>query len=588
MAAIAFTAYRLHVGIDLRDESFSVLVPWRWALGGRPFVDEQNLAQITAYLTYPFIKLFAVVRGGDATGLILYARYLYLGFTLLVAASVATALRGILRWPLAVGVAAVYVTFVYLAIPQLTQNTLGAGLLTIGFALGLRVVIGGAGTRWAVAAGVAHGLAVVAYPTLLFIMPFCAVLLAFSFGHRAVAAIAEGAFAEVPDPDGPPSGRPAGRAAVAYSVGGAAVVAAALLITLSFGYGAIERAWDHQMRVADLAGQLGGAGKAAGEVEGAWRVISGQPVLVAAAILAYVVYRRSPRVGRLLLLALPPALWLAGQHAALDAQGFVIVYGLIAPYLLLFVPRRRRADGARLLIWVWSPAAIAGAMTAYTSASGYLNAPTGLAPAMLVSGVYLAWALEAVVEEGPAGETQARRSGGEWLAFVALAAIVAATIAFQFQYQEGGAARADLTRRMTSGPWKGVYVAPETASRLTSFSSDLARLGGSDDRLLLVGAPCGLYLYWPHGIAANTLRASSRGVTANSNRGEIAYYRRYDVVPTLVARVAEFDQSGAREPSAGSDGLGYPTVLTRSGYSFTRKPADETVQDVLARLPEDR
>ncbi len=57
---------------------------------------------------------------------------------------------------------------------------------------------------------------------------------------------------------------------------------------------------------------------------------------------------------------------------------------------------------------------IAGAMTAYTSAAGYVNAAVGLAPALMVSGLFLAWALEA-----------AGRPALPWLALVALIAIVA-------------------------------------------------------------------------------------------------------------------------------------------------------------------
>src|SRR5450759_1786419 len=52
--------------------------------------------------------------------------------------------------------------------------------------------------------------------------------------------------------------------------------------------------------------------------------------------------------------------------------------------------------GAKLLIWIWAPAMIAGAMTAYTSAAGYVNSAVGLAPALIASGLFLAWALEAV------------------------------------------------------------------------------------------------------------------------------------------------------------------------------------------------
>ena len=61
--ALGLTWSRLHRGADLVDEAYFVLVPWRWTLGDRPFVDEQNLSQSAGLLAYPFVKLFALVRG---------------------------------------------------------------------------------------------------------------------------------------------------------------------------------------------------------------------------------------------------------------------------------------------------------------------------------------------------------------------------------------------------------------------------------------------------------------------------------------------------------------------------------------------
>ena len=61
-AAIVFTWQRLFVGLDLQDESFYIVVPWRWALGDTPFVNEQNLAQVGGLLEYPFIKLLSLIH----------------------------------------------------------------------------------------------------------------------------------------------------------------------------------------------------------------------------------------------------------------------------------------------------------------------------------------------------------------------------------------------------------------------------------------------------------------------------------------------------------------------------------------------
>ena len=53
LVALAFTWRRLFLGIDLNDEGFYVAVPYRFALGARPFVDEMNILQTAAVLRLP-------------------------------------------------------------------------------------------------------------------------------------------------------------------------------------------------------------------------------------------------------------------------------------------------------------------------------------------------------------------------------------------------------------------------------------------------------------------------------------------------------------------------------------------------------
>ena len=126
----------------------------------------------------------------------------------------------------------------------------------------------------------------------------------------------------------------------------------------------------------------------------------------------------------------------------------MIAYALAAPYLYLFVPAERREDGARLLLWIWAPALLVGAMTAYTSADGFVHAAVGLLPGMVASGLFLAWGL-APLRQG---------RGTPWPALAGMAAVVLVTLVFQLQFQYGGAGWRDLSARMGSGPWQGIAV----------------------------------------------------------------------------------------------------------------------------------
>jgi len=351
---------------------------------------------------------------------------------------------------------------------------------------------------------------------------------------------------------------------------------------------------DYSMSVARGLDQLGGAPKAYEVSRGFWRFIWTAPYLLVAALLVYLVYLRWPRVGRALLVMVPLALWRAGQHAMLDSAGFVIIYALMAPYLYLFVPRGRREAGAKLLYWVWVPALLAGAMTAFTSAAAYLNSAVGLLPALIASGLFLAWALEAATGEAEnarraaahlplAGDTRSRRL--PWLAMVALVGVVAATLAFQFQFQQREVAYGSLTKRCDFGPWWGIKVMPEREIQLRTFARDLMATSSPDDELLVFYQSPGFYLFWPGGIAANSYWLSSPDTFAPLPQTTVDSYRRNRMVPTLAVHLMVTAGMTAEEITAACGGLGYPPVLVRPWFAMQRKPAGESTAEVLDRLP---
>ena len=583
--AVILTWQRLFLGVDLQDESFSVVVPWRWALGDTPFVDEQNLTQVSSLLSFPFVKLFGMLQGYDVTGLMLYTRHVYLVMMIGVAAAVFLILRRVIRWELALPVASVFVTYLFRATPQLDFNTMGAALLTVGASLGLWVVLEGRGRVWAFASGVAYGLAIVAYPTLLFVAPFFAVFLAFAMGRRAVGVVADLAFLNPPDPQGPPTGRPAWRALSFWALGAVAVVAPMSLVILSFGLKNLQRCWAFTMDVARGLDHLGGAVKAYEVSLGFWRFYWSHPYLIVAALLIFIVYTRWHRAGRLLLAVLPVALWLAAQGSLRDSAGLVLVYAALAPYLFVFTPRSRRVVGAKVLIWVWGPAMIAGAMTAFTSADGYLTAGVGFTPALLAGGLFLAWSLEAATSPDAACSGVVNRVRLPWLALVVLLAVVGVTISFQFQFQQDGASRSGLTSRIDDGPWRGIRATAERREQLEGFATDLRTHSLPGDALLVFDRTSGYYLYWNGDIAANSYSLATADREAPLPQATISFYRRHRIVPTLVVRLIVTAGMTDEELQAACGGLGYPPTLVRPYYAFQRKPQDESVADVLQRLP---
>ena len=608
VAGVVLTWRRLFYGMDLQDESYYVLLPWRWVLGDRPFVHEQNLLQFPAMLTYPFVKVFGVVRGNDPTGLMLYTRHLYLLLMIATAAVVFLLLRRLVLWQLALLVASLYVTYIFWATPQLSYNTFALALLTMSAALVGRVVAGFGGPRTALAAGAVMGLAVVAYPSLLALVPFFAVLFAFAQGRRAAAAVAQGAFVHVPDPPGQPTGA-AGLADTARVGPRRAARPAALRCRRP-----LVRPREPEAIVADkqLAGaraihQLGGSAKALDVAQGVERFIMWRPYLVIAALLIYLVYRRWPRVGRCLLALLPVALWLAGQRALMAASGYVLILCLLAPYLYLFIPKERRETGARLLIGVWAPSLLAGAMTAYTSAAGFVNAAVGLSAGVMVSGLFLAQALAATgrsaVEPDDAAHAVrlAGPGGGERTA-------------------DGGSGRprvrgppALACPRRPRGHRRGDHLLP------VRVPAERRGVPGTDEPLHLrpmVGHQGDAASGAPPWTTSNGTSGPSRGPTTSSSSSGRARattctgpersrrtstgslrsrrrparprrwrtIRKYHVVPTLAVHLMPTTGMTAAEIAAADAGLGYPPTLVRPTYVFYRKPAGDSTAEVIRRL----
>lgn len=576
LLTLALTWYRLFQGLDLQNESGSLVVPWRWALGDRPFVDEQDLAQIPSLLVYPFVKLFAVLRDYDVTGLVLYGRHLYLLIALGVAVATLVVLRRLVRWELALPIAALCVAYLARDTPQVTSDTMGAALLTLGSILGLHAVIEPSARAWALASGAVLGLAVFAYPTLLFVVPFYAVFLAFAFGRRAVAMIAQGAFAHPPDPQGRPTGHTAWRALSAWALGGALTLVPISLVILGFGADNLVLCWHYTLDMGRNLGQLGGAAKAYEIVAGLWSFVWSRPYLVAAAVLIYAAYRRWPTLGRSLLAGIPVALWLAGQRPDLGTAGFVLICAALAPYFFLFLPRERRPDGARVLIWIWLPSLFAGGMAAYTSSLGYIHASMGLFPAVLASALFLAWALEA----GPN-----RFARLPWLALAVLVAVLGVAVSFQFRQHASFVPQAKTC--FTDGPWWGIRVPDAEYAYVTRLGADLAAQERAGDKLLVFYGGSGLYLFWRGDVAANSywIRPTEQGETGALPKPTIVYYRRHKEVPTLAVHFLATAGLSPAELRAACGGLEYPPVLVRPEYVIHRKPALESVDHILERLP---
>lgn len=548
LVALALTWRRLFLGIDLNDEGFYVAVPYRFALGARPFVDEMNMLQTAQFFVFPFVKLYVWLTGG-ADGIVLFTRHLYLAWVTIVASIGCLGLKKLVRWELALSASLVCLTFVFVSTTNLSYNTLGAGLLVIGMALGARAVVGCGRDRWLAPAGVAQALAALAYPTLVLALPVTAVCLVFSAPGRRRSAF------------------------LAWALGAGATLLAEALLLASFGVANVLRCLRYQVSGWHELNRTSGPAKLWGLLTGVEHHLELFPLVVVAGLALWVAYRRWP-AARLALVLTPLALLPFGEQLVSGADGFAVIYGLAAPYFFLFVPIERRALATRLLVWGFVPALAAGLITGYTSTNGWMQMDVGLLPAMVLSGVFLALAL------APRGGESARlRKVLPGLALACLAGIVAVTIVYQYQFLPRAVSYSQMTVTVHGGPYAGIRTTPQRAAYLDQLRADLAGVTTPSDRLLFFYQVPAFYLFWPHRIAANSVWISSvEGLNVMDDPGPLppatlAYYSREHITPDVVVRVINTAGLSVQElEQRYCGGLGYRLVLVRPQYAIFRRP----------------
>jgi len=630
VAVVGALSYRIGLGFDPQDEGFAVVVPWRWALGDRPFVDEMNLMQTAGFLTYPFVKAYVWVTGGSE-GIVLYLRQLYVLWVGIVTGLVFFGLKGLVRWQYGAAISAVYITFVVLGASQLSSATLAAGFLTIGVALGVRVVLGGdtmgRGRRLtALAAGVAHGLAAIAAPTLLVLPPLYAVALALAVGRVVPRSLAGALWAKdarearaapqaprLDDPD-PRTARLAWQAVSAYAAGFFAVALTGSLVALSFGWSNLTRDWRYQMSLAYEMDQLGGAGKGWQIVSGAAEIAVSVPVSLLAGVILLVLLRSRPRLARVALVLLPLALYFAGRRAETETTGFAVMVTAFAVLAFFFVQPRFAERAARLLVWVVAPAVMAGIWVAFTAVDGLANAAVGLAPAFVAGGLFMVWSAGPEADDpgetlrvpgsmvagtatlspspgsrpGPS-DTPAAVERNRWsLVMASLMGVIAVTIAFTFQYLPQDIPYSHLSVRLEEGPYEGLLVREHDALVLGQLEEDLAQFRAPGERLMVFYRSPGFYLFWPEQIATNTVWLAGDAEDDPLPASTRAWFLRTSEVPDVIVR--PFLSSGLSDETIEAQyagGLiGFRVAARRGDYVILRRDPGITDAMVLNALAE--
>ncbi|HEX3455338.1 MAG TPA: hypothetical protein VHS03_11980 [Gaiellaceae bacterium] len=541
-AVVAITYWRIWYGVDFTDESFYVAVPYRFALGAKPFVDETSVTQqTTAILLYPFVRAYYAVTG--MTGIVLFVRHLQFLLSLLVGGAVYRSLRLFLERRLALAVSLAAVVFVPFTIHSLSYDSVGSALLTAGCFLGVKPLVDSRARASRLGSALCLGLAAFAYPPLMIPVAVCvAVRIGLARGHRLREGLEHGVVA---------LGLPVlGLVGLAASAGLSTVVA------------------DYR-HSSEFLGQAGGVGKLRLIYHQTQRTLPHWWAVVPTVAMLWLAwrYRRGAAVvalAALPLLVLPPRVTFF--TASLN---FAAHLGWIAPALFVLV---RARPGAKLLfLTVWVPSFVAGATTAYSSANGAVNFGVGGFPTAIVTTVYLIWAFEDAV-----GRIDRRA--------VALApALTVLGLLFWSDtipvYRDGSISA--LSARVQSGPYAGLATTPWKRAWIDRLQHDLERYEPTCTILFFDDFPAGYLLSEARPDTNGAWVATIAQQLEKPYQDELLRYyrsRSYPDVVVVMRRIPYTHHSGRTELYATRDPLletirppAYRLALRRRTYAIYRR-----------------
>jgi len=461
LLAVGLTAFRARFGVDFTDEAFYVALPYRFALGDVPFVDELHIIQTSGILLRPLVEVFLRINGGTE-GIVLFMRLCHLVMVVGVGAAVFALLRKLIPTAHALLAASVFVGFVPYSLPSPSYNTMTSAALVLGtVSLLWHFVVGG--PRWVLAlAGLFFGLAVVLYPPGM-VLPAVAGLLVV-LRHQE-------------------SGPDRVRGALWYAFG--ALVAAQILIVPAFNAG-----MDAVLRSLEYTGSVGSAAggsllaRLADGMRSARDLLLQAPLFLLIYAIMYRAYRMGSRWWSILLPAAVVVAVLEVGFAVRSASAFMgLVLGVLAPIVWAMLRSGDFAVPRRVFVIAFPVSFTGGLAFALTSTNKAGSFGLGFWPMMIPVAVGLS-ALVARTPNEMGGTRRGRFSLSSAGFVLGLALLVSAGVLFQYGSVYRDEPIVSLVRPVVSGPYAGLMTTAETADLLVALERDIVDLAGENGRVL--------------------------------------------------------------------------------------------------------
>lgn len=139
---LVFLIWKAPFGFQGKDEPFYLTIPYRMMQGDSLITDEWHVTQLSAFLLYPIVRLYAAL-GGTGEGILLAFRYIYVAVQAATAAYIWLRLRRV-NAPGGIAAALLFMVFAPNQLMALSYNTMGFALMTaagLTMALGKRRVV---------------------------------------------------------------------------------------------------------------------------------------------------------------------------------------------------------------------------------------------------------------------------------------------------------------------------------------------------------------------------------------------------------------------------------------------------------------
>jgi hypothetical protein len=469
---------RLYVGIDESDEPFFVALPYRFLLGDRPFLDETNLSQTAALISFPFLWVFHKLTGSIAGSLLFFRHLHFLTMGLTAIAVYRLVIRDRLpRENYSALPSLLFLLFIPHGLPSFGYYTLGCALFTLGRVVSLHF----SGPRSALLIGLCDALASLAYLPLVIAAAFAALLRVW---HEE---------------------RPTWRWFGWYGVG----VVGTLTLIFSFYHldPSVFLDLSRQLHQSRFAHRDFLSLARAGSISLRLIEYLATPLYLGLCLLVPFLFRRRDWLPAFFV---TPFVWWwinRTSGSGLGANGLIIHLMFLAPWVYWRMPQQ--PVWARAFVLIWVPSLVAGLVLATLSLRGLANAAIGFLPGAFITLVLLQARL------APLGR------------YAAVPTLLFLGGLFQMQIPRPIGSLTPIER----GPFQGLFASPSRSAALSALGSDFPAV--SAKRFLVIG-PALTYLYSSQKPAtANLWRACAftEGVSCpdyyRARMGEIGFVVRF-------------------------------------------------------------